>query len=301
MSRARPASGPPAHRTDIQGLRALAVLVVALGHAGVPGFRGGFVGVDVFFVVSGFLITGILLAEARRTGSISLVAFYVRRARRIRPAAALTLIAVDLVASVALNFVRARAAETDSIWAGLFAANFHFAAAETDYFARSQPPSPVLHYWVTRGRGAVLPRLAGAPRDPHGVRASGPARTAVRRARALGCLARVGGSPDGHVADGGVLLAARARLGARPRSGPRVSRHAARAHDRTASRRARVDGDRARPRLCSCVLARDAVSGVRGAPPDGGDGARARGGGRRGANAALGVARARRRAAPVRR
>ena len=147
MSRARTASAAQAHRADIQGLRALAVLLVALGHAGVPGFRGGFVGVDVFFVVSGFLITGILLAEARRTGSISLVAFYVRRARRILPAAALTLIAVDLVASVALNFVRARAAEIDSIWAGLFAANFHFAAAETDYFARSQPPSPLLHYW----------------------------------------------------------------------------------------------------------------------------------------------------------
>src|SRR5215204_1908600 len=141
------AAAARAYRVDIQGLRALAVLIVALGHAGVPAFGGGFVGVDVFFVVSGFLITGILLAEARTTGSISLAAFYVRRARRILPAAALTLIAVDAVASLALNFVRARAAETDSIWAGLFAANFRFAHEGTDYFARSQPPSPLLHYW----------------------------------------------------------------------------------------------------------------------------------------------------------
>src|SRR5215210_6852 len=147
MSTAGTASATRAHRADIQGLRALAVLLVALGHAGVPAFRGGFVGVDVFFVVSGFLITGILLAEARTTGSISLAAFYVRRARRILPAAALTLIAVDVVALLALNFVRARAAETDSVWAGLFAANVRFAHEGTDYFARSQPPSPLLHYW----------------------------------------------------------------------------------------------------------------------------------------------------------
>src|SRR5215210_4059397 len=123
MGTAGGASAERAHRADIQGLRALAVLLVTLGHAGLPGFGGGFVGVDVFFVVSGFLITGILLADYGRTGSISLGAFYVRRARRILPAAALTLIAVDLVASLALNFVRARGAEIDSIWAGLFAAN----------------------------------------------------------------------------------------------------------------------------------------------------------------------------------
>jgi peptidoglycan/LPS O-acetylase OafA/YrhL len=61
-----------AHRDDIQGLRAVAVLLVVLGHAGVPFLRGGFVGVDVFFVLSGFLITAILLAEAERRGTISI-------------------------------------------------------------------------------------------------------------------------------------------------------------------------------------------------------------------------------------
>ena len=68
------------HRSDIQGLRAVAVLLVALGHAGVPFLGGGYVGVDVFFVLSGFLITGLLLTEALETGRISLVRFYARRA-----------------------------------------------------------------------------------------------------------------------------------------------------------------------------------------------------------------------------
>jgi peptidoglycan/LPS O-acetylase OafA/YrhL len=79
------------HRDDLQGLRAIAVLLVVLNHAGVPVLEGGYVGVDVFFVLSGFLITGLLLAQAERRGSVSLGEFYVRRARRILPAAVLTL------------------------------------------------------------------------------------------------------------------------------------------------------------------------------------------------------------------
>ena len=71
---------PNSHRADIQGLRALAVLLVVLAHAGVGFLPGGFVGVDVFFVLSGFLITGLLLAEVRANGSVSLIDFYVRRA-----------------------------------------------------------------------------------------------------------------------------------------------------------------------------------------------------------------------------
>ena len=71
-----------ARRDDIQGLRAVAVLLVALGHAGVPFLGGGYVGVDVFFVLSGFLITGLLLAEAERGGTVSLGDFYARRAPR---------------------------------------------------------------------------------------------------------------------------------------------------------------------------------------------------------------------------
>jgi peptidoglycan/LPS O-acetylase OafA/YrhL len=136
-----------AHRADIQGLRAVAVLLVVLAHAGVGFVPGGFVGVDVFFVLSGFLITGLLLEEARAHGSVSLLEFYVRRARRILPAAALTLVATDAAALFLLNFVHARAAVVDSLNAGAFAANFHFAAIGVDYFARQTPPSPILHYW----------------------------------------------------------------------------------------------------------------------------------------------------------
>jgi peptidoglycan/LPS O-acetylase OafA/YrhL len=144
---AHPPAASAAHRADIQGLRAVAVLLVVAAHAGVGVFAGGFVGVDVFFVLSGFLITGLLLAEARTHGSVSLVDFYVRRARRILPAAALTLVATDAAAFFFLNFVRARGAVVDSLNAAAFFANFHFAAIGVDYFAREAPPSPILHYW----------------------------------------------------------------------------------------------------------------------------------------------------------
>jgi peptidoglycan/LPS O-acetylase OafA/YrhL len=135
------------HRGDIQGLRALAVLLVAFGHAGVGFLEGGFVGVDVFFVLSGFLITGLLLAEARANGSISLSSFYVRRARRILPAAVLTLLATQAAAFFLLNFLRAKEVMWDSVFAAVFMANFRFAEQETDYFAEEQPPSPLLHLW----------------------------------------------------------------------------------------------------------------------------------------------------------
>jgi peptidoglycan/LPS O-acetylase OafA/YrhL len=135
------------HRNDVQGLRAVAVLLVVLGHAGVGFLRGGFVGVDVFFVLSGFLITRLLIAGAERDGSVSLRAFYARRAKRILPAAALTLVAIDLASYHLMNFVRAKQAVVDSLWAALFSANVHFARVGVDYFAQGQPPSPVQHFW----------------------------------------------------------------------------------------------------------------------------------------------------------
>jgi peptidoglycan/LPS O-acetylase OafA/YrhL len=123
------------------------VLLVVFAHAGVWFLPGGFVGVDVFFVLSGFLITNLLLVEARTRGSVSLLEFYLRRARRILPAAVLTLLVTDIAAFFLLNFLQARDAVHDSIHAAAFASNFHFAAEQVDYFARSQPPSPLLHYW----------------------------------------------------------------------------------------------------------------------------------------------------------
>ena len=102
-----PAQGS-SFRPDIQGLRALAVVAVILDHANVGGFSGGFVGVDVFFVISGFLITQLLLNQAERTGTISPVEFYSRRARRILPAATVVLVASVLGSVVLLGLCRRR-------------------------------------------------------------------------------------------------------------------------------------------------------------------------------------------------
>jgi peptidoglycan/LPS O-acetylase OafA/YrhL len=134
-------------RPDIQGMRAIAVALVVLNHAGVRGLRGGYVGVDVFFVISGFLITGLLIHEAERTGGVSIPRFYMRRARRILPAAMLALVSIDIAAYVLMNFVRAKETLDASVWTAFFAANFHFAHLATNYFDRAQPPSPFLHYW----------------------------------------------------------------------------------------------------------------------------------------------------------
>ncbi len=134
-------------RPDIEGLRAIAIVLVLLYHAGVPGMRGGYVGVDVFFVLSGFLITGLLLRELDGSGTISLPAFYARRARRLLPAAAL-LILVTVVASVALlSPLRAGAVAQDGIAAALYVSNLRFALQATDYLQSELAPSPLLHLW----------------------------------------------------------------------------------------------------------------------------------------------------------
>ena len=140
-------SVPRTFRPDIEGLRAIAVLLVVLNHAGMPALQGGYVGVDVFFVVSSFLITGLLLKEAERGRRISLLGFYARRARRILPAATLVL-AVTVVSSFALigGTSAARTAE-DGQWAALFASNFREISQGTDYWASDLPPSPLQHYW----------------------------------------------------------------------------------------------------------------------------------------------------------
>ena len=124
------------------------MLIVAFGHAGVAGTAGGFVGVDVFFVISGFLITGWLLERAQESGRVQFGEFYAARARRILPAAVLTL-TVTCAASVAfLNPVRAASALHDAVWAALFTANVRFANVGTDYFAQDDPPSPFQHFWT---------------------------------------------------------------------------------------------------------------------------------------------------------
>ena len=91
-----PSGARAAHRGDIEGLRAVAVLLVVLAHIGVPGLAGGFVGVDVFFVISGFLITSLLRREFAATGRIDLARFYARRAVRLLPVATLVIAATAL-------------------------------------------------------------------------------------------------------------------------------------------------------------------------------------------------------------
>ncbi|HEV8065893.1 MAG TPA: acyltransferase family protein [Acidimicrobiales bacterium] len=134
-------------RPDIQGLRAVAVLLVALCHARVPGLEGGYVGVDVFFVISGFLITGWLLRRREGDGHVPIRQFYAARARRILPAAALTVVATVVATYALLTSVQTTAVIHDSFWAAIFAANVHFAQAGTNYFSMSSPPSPLQHYW----------------------------------------------------------------------------------------------------------------------------------------------------------
>ncbi|MFE5598389.1 acyltransferase family protein [Streptomyces coelicoflavus] len=140
-------SGGRALRADIQGLRAVAVGLVVLSHAGVPLVGGGYIGVDVFFVISGFLITSLLLRELATSGRVSLRSFYARRALRLLPASSLV-IAVTL-GGAWLFLSKARLAEYagDALAGALYTVNFRLAAAGTDYLAQNGPPSPFQHVW----------------------------------------------------------------------------------------------------------------------------------------------------------
>jgi peptidoglycan/LPS O-acetylase OafA/YrhL len=137
----------PGFRDDIQGMRAIAVVTVIAAHAGLPFLPGGYVGVDVFFVISGFLITQLLVAEAGRTGRLSLPTFYARRARRILPAASVVLVLTVLASLLWMSVLEAIDLAKDALWSAVFAANVRFAQQGVDYFASEAAPSPVQHYW----------------------------------------------------------------------------------------------------------------------------------------------------------
>jgi len=134
-------------RPDVQGLRAIAILLVVLFHAGVPGVSGGYIGVDVFFVISGFVITGVLLRERTERDSTSLPRFYARRVRRILPAASLVIVVTVVTAYHYLGTLTGHDTAIDGQWAAVFLANFHFAASQTNYLASQQPPSSLQNFW----------------------------------------------------------------------------------------------------------------------------------------------------------
>jgi peptidoglycan/LPS O-acetylase OafA/YrhL len=143
-ARPTPTSG---FRGDIQGLRGVAVLLVLLYHAGLPFLPGGFVGVDVFFVLSGFLITGLIVREIESTGRLRLGRFYARRARRLLPATAVVFVAVALITLVALPVTRWETVAGDLVAASLYVVNWTLAGRSVDYLASASADSPLQHFW----------------------------------------------------------------------------------------------------------------------------------------------------------
>ncbi|MGH3967690.1 MAG: acyltransferase family protein, partial [Mycobacterium sp.] len=140
-------SAEPGFRPDIEGLRAVAVLAVVLFHAGLPGVGGGYVGVDVFFVISGFLITGLLWREVSTAGTVRLRRFYGARARRLLPASATVGVITAIASAVLLPPLQARTVMGDGIASALYVGNYRFLLQGVDYSAPYQPPSPFQHYW----------------------------------------------------------------------------------------------------------------------------------------------------------
>ncbi len=146
----QPAGGTKGYlpfRADIEGLRAIAILLVVSQHVGIPGFSGGYIGVDIFFVLSGYLITLLLLNEIETTGKLNLIAFYARRARRLLPA--LTFL---LVVTVGIGFTlyapfEQRLLAPTAFATAAYVSNIFFAVFGTDYFDVSIKTNPFLHTW----------------------------------------------------------------------------------------------------------------------------------------------------------
>ncbi len=151
----RPASPPDADRPgvdrafrpDVEGLRAVAVGLVVIFHAGIPWFGGGYIGVDVFFVISGFVITKLLLRKVESSGRPYFAEFYARRSRRILPAAGLVVILTVFGTYRWLGFIRGDEVANDARWVAVFLGNYHFAAVGANYLSSQLPPSPLQNFW----------------------------------------------------------------------------------------------------------------------------------------------------------
>jgi peptidoglycan/LPS O-acetylase OafA/YrhL len=128
-------------------MRAIAVVAVMLWHAGIPGVSGGFVGVDVFFVISGFLMTTLLIGDAERGGRVHVLGFYARRIRRLLPAAATALAGTAVITVLVLPPIRWQDIQGDITSAALYVVNWRFANRAADYLQQGSASSPVLHFW----------------------------------------------------------------------------------------------------------------------------------------------------------
>ncbi|MEL6778394.1 MAG: acyltransferase [Cyanobacteria bacterium J06597_16] len=137
----------PAFRPDIEGLRAIAILLVIAYHAHVPGFKGGYIGVDMFFVLSGYLITWLLIHEAEETGTINLVRFYARRARRLLPALLLVLAVTIGISAVLYAPFEQQALAHTALATAAYLSNAYFAQTAVDYLGTALETNPLLHTW----------------------------------------------------------------------------------------------------------------------------------------------------------
>ena len=149
VSQPSPRRGPKPRGAGVpalNGIRGVAVALVLVGHSGIPGVTGGFIGVDIFFVLSGFLITSLLLDEIGRTGQLDLGSFWVRRARRLLPALLIMVLAV-IAARLLFPPDAVSDLRNDATAAFLWVANWAFVSHETDYFSQGAPQSPLQHTW----------------------------------------------------------------------------------------------------------------------------------------------------------
>ena len=185
----RPSAG---YLPGLDGLRAISVTAVLLYHADLPWMPGGFLGVEVFFVISGYLITLLLTEEHARNSTISLRNFWTRRARRLLPAL-YTLLAV--VSVIVLLFYREETFNLAAqVWSALaYVTNWYFIVSDQSYFATRRAAAGLPAPLVAGHRGAVLPRLAAAPaRSAEAVRQP-PHGDGARHLRRRHRLARVDG------------------------------------------------------------------------------------------------------------
>ena len=134
-------------RPDLQGLRAVAILLVVFSHAGFEVLEGGFIGVDIFFVLSGYLITGLLLNEYESTNRVNFLRFYARRLKRLLPSLLLVIAVTLLAASMFLSSFEFIAKTRSSFYAISWLSNFYFAFTEVGYFAEMEQQDLFLHTW----------------------------------------------------------------------------------------------------------------------------------------------------------